>query len=75
MFFGLWNLKMVINPSTLPLTLSPIFSTAFTPRITRQSGTHLQTDQHRPRYPGTFENYVASIIHEWQETTDERLKR
>ena len=27
-----------------------------------------------PRYPGTFENYVASIIHEWQETTDERLK-
>ena len=27
-----------------------------------------------PRYPGTFEHYVASIIHEWQETTDERLK-
>ena len=27
-----------------------------------------------PQYPGTFENYVASIIHEWQETTDERLK-
>ena len=25
-------------------------------------------------YPGTFENYVASIIHEWQETRDERLK-
>ena len=27
-----------------------------------------------PRYPGTFENYVASIIHEWQETKDERLE-
>ena len=27
-----------------------------------------------PRYPGTFENYVASIIHEWQETIDERLE-
>ena len=27
-----------------------------------------------PRYPGRFENYAASIIHEWQETTDERLK-
>ena len=27
-----------------------------------------------PRYPGTFENYAASIIHEWQETTDERLE-
>lgn len=27
-----------------------------------------------PRYPGTFENYVARIIHEWQETTDQRLK-
>ena len=27
-----------------------------------------------PLYPGTFEHYTASIIHEWQETTDERLK-
>ena len=27
-----------------------------------------------PRYPGTFENYVASIIHEWQETKDDRLR-
>ena len=27
-----------------------------------------------PPYPGTFENYVASIIHEWQQTKDERLK-
>ncbi len=26
-----------------------------------------------PRYLGTFENYVASIIHSWQETTDEHL--
>ena len=27
-----------------------------------------------PRYPGTFENYAANIIHEWQETGDERLE-
>ena len=27
-----------------------------------------------PRYPGTFENYTASIIHEWQEMGDERLE-
>ena len=27
-----------------------------------------------PRYPGTFEHYTASIIHEWQETKDKRLK-
>ena len=26
------------------------------------------------RYPGTFDNYTASIIHEWQETKDKRLK-
>ena len=26
-----------------------------------------------PRYPGTFENYVASLIHEWQESKDKRL--
>ena len=27
-----------------------------------------------PQYPGTFEHYSASLIHEWQETEDERLK-
>ena len=27
-----------------------------------------------PQYPGTFENYTASIIREWQETRDERVK-
>ena len=27
-----------------------------------------------PRYPGTFEHYTASVIHEWQETKDKRLK-
>ena len=27
-----------------------------------------------PWYPGTFENYVANLIHEWQQTRDERLK-
>ena len=27
-----------------------------------------------PWYPGRFEHYAASIIHEWQETKDERLK-
>ena len=26
-----------------------------------------------PQYPGTFQHYIASIIHEWQETRDERL--
>ena len=27
------------------------------------------------RYPGMFEDYAASVIHEWQETADERLKK
>ena len=27
-----------------------------------------------PRYPGTFDNYVASLIHEWQHTDRDRLK-
>ena len=27
-----------------------------------------------PRYPGTFEHYTASLIHEWQETKDKRLR-
>ncbi len=28
-----------------------------------------------PGYPGTFEHYTASIIHEWQESKDERVKK
>ena len=28
-----------------------------------------------PLYPGTFDNYTASVIHQWQETKDERLKK
>ena len=27
-----------------------------------------------PQYPGRFEHYTASIIHEWQETKDKRLQ-
>ena len=27
-----------------------------------------------PLYPGTFENYVASLIHKWQRTRDKRLR-
>ena len=27
-----------------------------------------------PLYPGTFEHYTASLIHEWQEVKDKRLK-
>ena len=27
-----------------------------------------------PWYPGTFEHYTASLIHEWQETKDKHLK-
>ena len=27
-----------------------------------------------PRYPGAFEDYAASVLHKWQENTDERLK-
>jgi len=34
---------------------------------------HKQTST-GPRYPGTFEYYAASIIHEWQERKDERLE-
>ena len=28
-----------------------------------------------PWYSGTFENYAANLIHEWQQTKDERLKK
>lgn len=28
-----------------------------------------------PSYPGTFQYYAANVIHEWLETTDERLEK
>ena len=56
-------------------TLSSIFLTSFTSpdyEAIQNAPTNLTSTG--PRYPGTFENYVASIIHKWQETADERLK-
>ncbi len=33
------------------------------------------TTSHGTRFPGTFENYVASIIRNWQSTKNERLEK
>ena len=51
------------------MPLIPIFSTTFTSpdyEAIQNAPTNLLSTG--PRYPGMFENYVASIIHEWQET-------
>ena len=66
---------MVIYPSRASMPLIPIFSTPFTSpdyEAIQSAPTNLPAPD--PQYLGTFENYVASIIHEWQETGDERLK-
>lgn len=51
-----------------------IFNTIHLPGLRGNPERTYKLSSTGPQYPGTFENYVASIIHAWQETKDERLK-
>ena len=52
-----------------------IFNTIHLPGLRGNPERTYKLSSTGPQYPGTFENYVASIIHTWQETKDERLKK
>ena len=55
---------------------SDITDSIHLPRLRGNPERTLQTEPILdPWYPGTFENYAASLIHEWQQTKDERLKK
>ena len=51
-----------------------IFNVIHLPRLRGNPERTYKPASTGPQYPGTFEHYTASIIHEWQETGDERLK-
>ena len=51
-----------------------IFNTIHLPGLRGNPERTYKLSSTGPRYPGTFENYAASIIHRWQETKDKRLK-
>ena len=51
-----------------------IFNTIHLPGLRGNPERTYKLSSTGPQYPGTFENYVASIIHVWQETKDESLK-
>ena len=51
-----------------------IFRTIHLPRSRGNPERTYKRTSTGPQYPGTFENYVASVIHKWQGTTDKRLK-
>ena len=53
---------------------SAIFDTIHLPGLRRNPERIYKLSSIGPRYPGTFENYAASIIHEWQEAKDYHLK-
>ncbi|MDE0316324.1 MAG: AAA family ATPase [Candidatus Poribacteria bacterium] len=51
-----------------------IFNTIHLPGIRGNPDRINKLSSASPWYPGTFDSYAASVIHEWQETTDDRLK-
>ena len=51
-----------------------IFNTIHLPGLRGNPERTYKLSSTGPRYPGTFENYTASVIHEWQETKDKSLK-
>ena len=63
---------LIVSP---PVLESHIFNTIHLPGLRGNPERTYKLTSTGPRYPGTFENYIASIIHNWQETADERLDR
>ena len=53
---------------------SDITETIHLPRLRGNPERTYKLAYPHPWYPGTFENYAANLIHEWQQTKDERLK-
>ncbi len=53
---------------------SHIFNTVHLPGLRGNPERTYKPASTGPRYPGTFENYAASVIHKWQDTADERLE-
>ena len=53
---------------------SYIFNSIHLPGLRRDPERIYKLTSTGPRYPGTFDHYVASIIHNWQNTEDDRLK-
>ena len=51
-----------------------IFNTIHLPGLRGNPERTYKLSSTGPWYPGTFENYTASVIHEWQETKDKSLK-
>ena len=62
---GLYDVTYPLEPS--------ILSTIHLPGLRGNPERTYKRTSTGPRSPGTFENYVASILHEWQEPKDERL--
>ena len=60
--------------NTIPSLESNIFNIIHLPGLRGNPERIYKLTSTGPRYPGTFENYVASIIHDWQNTNDNRLK-
>ena len=63
------TLKFINDPE------SDIFETIHLPGLPGNSGRIYKFTNTGPPYPGTFDNYVASLIHDWQEAKDNRLKK
>ena len=51
-----------------------IFNTIHLPGLRGNPERTYKLSSTGPRYPGTFENYAASVIHKWQEAKDKHLK-
>ena len=57
-----------------PVLESHIFNTIHLPGLRGNPERTYKLTSTGPRYPGTFENYAASIINKWQEMKDARLE-
>ena len=74
-FLHIWDLRMVIRFYEVTYGFgADIFDSIHLPGLRGNPERSYKLTSTGPQYPGTFEHYVASIIHGWQETKDERLE-
>lgn len=64
-----------ILPTYLYSVERPILNTLHVPGLRDNPSRTYETTAVGNRFPGTFDNYVASVIHSWQREDDERLEK
>lgn len=67
--------EQIILPTYLYSVERPLLNTLHVPGLRDNPSRTYETTAVGNRFPGTFDDYVASVIHSWEREDDERLEK